>query len=429
MRPTLNRLCGKSRNVAQNPYVRFACFALAFGLLFAAADRALRNPDLGGSVWKRIRETRRVPEVLIMGNSHAFCSFVPDIINAALPVDSAVLAASGQDGIGLTDSFETVLQVGAPRLLIVEINPFLIEPGGMAASYKLSTLDSINAMPGVWRRAQVALRELGLESVPAGAFQLLRSDLMWSRWASFTKPASPNRYAGMDVLGYQSLDWYATGAYRSAAATVSAAASPTPMPEEMHAELRRLLTLARQHQVEVWLVKAPIVERTIPAASELDALAGLMAEFGDTLTWAYDACAELPSLGYTAADFYDSGHLNRRGAVKFTRRFCVLMGAQLQTQPDLQTPFAYRDEQVEPLPDGTTRWTMTATGPAVQYRFTLDTGEVLQDWSDNPSLLSDLPPEQAGRIKVSMCPRALLSQADVYTLTLPFMTANRCVLQ
>lgn len=429
MRLTPDTLRGASRKALHSPYARFACFALAFGLLFAGADRALLDPDLGSSVWRQIREARRVPDVLIMGNSHAFCSFVPDILNAALPVDAAVLAASGQDGIGLTDSFETVLQVGAPRLLIVEINAFLIEPGGLASTHKVSTLDNINAMPGLWRRIQVAQRELGLESVPAGAFQLLRSDLMWARWARVAAPRNRNRYAGADVLGYQSLGWFATGAYNSAEATVSAAAKPTPMPAEMRAELYRLLTMARQHRVEVWLVKAPIAEREIPAVAELDALGELRAEFGDTLTWVYDACRELPALRFTAADFYDRGHLNRRGATKFTRHFTALMGERLQLQPDLQKPFAYLDERIEPLGDGNARWTMAATGSAVQYRFSLDSGEVLRDWTGDSSLIYALPPEQADRIRVSMCPAALLTQADVFALTLPFMTADRCVLQ
>jgi hypothetical protein len=398
-------------------------------LLFAAAEVLLSNHDLGGSVWKRIRETRSVPEVLIMGNSHAFCSFVPDILNGALNVDAAVLAASGQDGIGLTDSFETVLRLGAPRLLIVEINAFLIEAGGMAVSHRNSTLDNISGMPGLWRRAQVALRELGLESVPAGAFQLLRADLMWSRWSNLAKPANVNRYAGLDLLGYQSLNWYATGAYDSAEAVISDASSPARMPVEMRAELRRLLTLARQHNVEVWLVKAPVAIRAVSGTSELDQLSELIAEFGDSVTWVYDACQELPSLGLTAADFYDRGHLNRRGAAKFTRHFCGLMGARLNTEPDLQRPFAYQDERIESLPDGKTRWTMTATGPEVLYRFSLDSGEVLRDWSSDPSLVSDLPPEEAGRLLVSMCPAALLEQADEYALTLSFMTADRCVLE
>lgn len=51
------------------------CFALVFCLLFAGAERLLYSDTVFSSTWNRIRDRGEVPQVLILGNSHAFCSF------------------------------------------------------------------------------------------------------------------------------------------------------------------------------------------------------------------------------------------------------------------------------------------------------------------------------------------------------------------
>ena len=413
-------------------------FCAVFALLFGGAERLFFSKTLYSTTWTRIRETASVPDVLIMGNSHAFCSFVPDILNGSLGIDSAVLSASGQDAHGTTDSFETVLKTGTPRLVVLEMNAFVFRSGTMAKEHKTFALGNINGMPGLARRAIVAERELGLDSVPQGAFQLLRSELMWSRWTELFSPKDPNRYKAQDVLGYQFLNWFAGGDYDSRNIIVeepAQSAAPSGLFDaESQRELRRFLSLAQTHGVEVWLVKTPIAGSLFSYPLPMDAAAMIAAEYPGTVTLCRDFGRDLPALGFTSADFFDGGHLNRRGAAKFTRWFADILGERQGITPNPGKAFAYADESITTQADGTYQYTMQATGENVLYRFELvEDGEarLLMDWSPVNTLIVPVPPEQAESIVVSMCPvpepgspaTALVDESAV--LTLPFMTQNR----
>ena len=409
-------------------------FCAVFSLLFWGAERLFFSKTLYSTTWTRIRETSTVPDVLIMGNSHAFCSFVPDILNGSLGIDSAVLSASGQDAHGAADSFETVLKTGKPDLVVLEINAFIFRSGAMAKDHKTFALGNINGMPGLLRRAVVAERELGLDSVPQGAFQLLRSELMWSRWTELLSPRDPNRYKAQDVLGYQFLNWFAGGDYDSrnivTGEPADGAAASGFLDVESQRELRRFLSLAQAHGVEVWLVKTPIAGTMFANALPMDEAAAIAAEYPDTVTYCRDFGRDLPALSFTSADFFDGGHLNRRGAGKFTRWFAELFGEKLGITVNPQSAFAYADESITPASDGLYQYTMQATGENVLYRFELvEEGEtqLLQNWSPINTILTPLPPEQAESMVVSMCPANSLTD-ETTVLTLSFMTQNRHVI-
>jgi len=403
--------------------------------MFCGAERLFFSESLYCTTWTRIRDTATVPDVLILGNSHAFCSFVPDILNGSLGIDSALLSESGQDAYGVTDSFEIALKTGKPSLAILEMNAFTYEPGVMAIEHKSSTLDNINGIPRLIHRALIAERELGLENVPQGAFQLLRADLMWSRWAGLFSPKSPNRYASRDVLGYQFLNWFAGGDYDSRKAVVESAASNTRvldlLGKSAQAELRRFLSLAQANGVEVWLVIAPTAATRFSHPSQMDAAAELAKEYGKTVTLCYDFHDDLLALQLTSADFFDRGHLNRQGAAKLTARFAELLGENLGVAPNWQRTFAYANEQIIPAQNGMYQYTMEAMGEGILYRFELEEEggrRLIQDWSEVNTVFTPLPPEQADRVVVSMCPAARFEARETEGLTLAFMTQNRHML-
>lgn len=411
-------------------------FTLIFTLLFCGAERLFYDDTAYSTTWNRIKIQQDVPDILILGNSHAYCSFVPDLINGALGVDSAVLAVTGQDALGVTDSFETVLQTGAPKLAIVELNAIYFEPGAMAQDNKAAALSNINGMPGLVRRVQVTEREFGLENIPQGSFQLLRSDLMWSRWEKLLEPPIVNRYEWPDVNGYARLDYFATGEYRSADIPVTKAAPDADadgiLAPESEAELRRLLTLAQDNGVEVWLVKSPIASREVVHPNGVDAAGRIAAEFGDTVTFCYDYNDDLPEMNFTSADFYDGGHLNRRGAARFTQRFIQTMEDRLGLEANLNAAFAHLDESITPLKDGGYRYTINVSGERNLYRYEVITpeGVVTQErgWSEDATFDVDVHPTMADWVQVTICPAALIDEVEKYGMTLRFMIHNTYVL-
>lgn len=412
------------------------CFALVFCLLFAGAERLLYSDTVFSSTWNRIRERGDVPQVLILGNSHAFCSFVPDILGGALGMDAAVLGASGQNSAGTTDSFEAALEKGAPRLAIVELNAFYYDYDLMRTQHKSAALGNINGMPGALRRAKAAWRELGFENIPQGMFQLLRSDLMWSRWADLLKrDGNANRYAGPDTLGYSYMNWHAAGHYDAARMQTDAVAlrrdaAPIPLDARNEAELRRLLRLAGKNGVELWLVKTPTALKSGEEAGKLAYVREVARQEGSAAI-VHDFHENVEDMGLAIEDFYDGGHLSRSGAAKFTEYFTGWMGERIGVTPDFTKAFAYRGERVEPE-DGGSRFTMLAYGKDVRYRFVWKDGaeeRLAADWSEINSVTLPLAPENADELYVSMCPAGLLEQAGTYALTLPFMVDNACVLK
>ena len=394
-------------------------FALVFMLLFAGVEKLLFSDLFFSGTWTRLREEKNVPQVLILGNSHAFCSFVPQVINGAAGVDSAVLGASGQNAAGAVDSFEAALRVGTPEIVVAELNAFLTDYDAMGLYHKGSALSNINGMPHLWQRVKSAWHELGFESIPQGAFQLLRSDLMWARWNQTTEID----YAGD---GTALLNWHATGVYDADAAQKLAhehlaQAVPEAVDSRNERELRRLMELAGKHGVKVLLVKTPTIASSQPTCNRTVYLMNVAREYGDTLLGARDFHLELADMAFRVEDFYDNGHLSRTGAIKLSCAFSRWFGELAGKQVDFSRFFAYAGETVDEVGNGLWRYAMTAFGENVEYCFSRN-GEVLQDWSGTGWIEVNLPAQEAGSITVSMREAARPEKE----ITMSFMTANTC---
>jgi len=419
-----------ARRFTRRQMASVAAFALAFVLLFLTAEELLYSDAFFSPTWTRIREKRDVPQVLIMGNSHAFCSFAPGIINGALGLDAAVLGASGQNSAATVDSLEAVLSVGKPEIVVAELNAFVTDYELMAHNNKSSMLSNINGMPGLWQRARSAWHEFGFENIPQGMFQLLRSDLMWERW-----DGTPEIDFAPD--GSSHLNWHASGQYdaqtaQQEARQFAAAETPSSVGDENEAEFRRMMEMAQRSGVQVLLVKTPAIASAQESRNKLRFLSDIAHEYGDTLLGFHDFHLNLNEMGLTVQDYYDNGHLSRSGAVKFSRAFTEWLGGLLGKEADFDRCFAYAGEAIETVGEDCWRYTMSAFGRDVHYRFTHGEGEdavLLQDWSTNNTLETNIPPERADEIFVSMCPAQLMDAADKEAIHLSFMTANTYVLR
>ncbi len=400
------------------------CFALAFVLLFLAADGLLHREEEYSATWVRIRKGD-VPEVLILGNSHAFCSFMPEMIRSTLGLDAAVLATSGLNSIGTTDSFASALSKGTPRLIIVEANAYSFDYESTALYHKASALSNINGMPGLLNRIRCAWREFGYESIPQGAYQLLRADLMWKRWRGGE--------AATDADGSSLLQWHATGSYDAHQAqaeaeamwqqslqTGGAAMDKWQFNLRDLAQFDRLLRLAQERGVQVALVKAPTTAAGQYGCDYLNYLDLTAQQYGEIYLGLHDFHLDVEAMDLQVADFYDSSHLSRSGAARFTRAFCLWLGDRLGLQCDLDRAALYAGERVTPSADGLWRYEAASTGASVQYRFLLD-GAVAQDWSEANAAELSIDPSQAQRVSVA------IRQGDEER-SFAFMGTNACVL-
>ena len=392
------------------------CFAAVFVLLFLALDAALHQDREYSATWTRLRETGDVPQVLIMGNSHASCSFVPAIINEALGVDSAVLAASGLNCIGTTDSFEAVLHQGAPEYLVIEANAYTFDYDATALYHKAEALSNINGMPRLSDRVKSAWREFGYESIPQGAFQLLRADLMWKRWRD-ADPVSAKDGSGL--LDWHAAGWYVAADQQRAAREYYANRAPSQYAEPRNdAQLRRVMQLAKDNGVKVLLVKAPTEHQTQYGTDLLMHLENLCSEYGDTFLGMHDFHEDVADMGLTVTDFYDFSHLNRSGAAMFTQSFTRWMGERIGVEADFSDMLLYGGEMTVHVQDARWYYAMYAAGEDAEYRFVLD-GEVVQDWSGVNEITIELPPEEAHRLQ------GFMRKGD-REISFTFMQPNTC---
>lgn len=358
--------------------------------------------------------------MLILGNSHAFCSFVPTVLSGALDVDAAMLGTSGQNAVSVADSLEAVLDVGAPEYIVLELNAFSHDPDLMKGNHKSSGLNNISGMPSLARRVESAWREFGYENIPQGAFQLLRADMMWSRWSRDGKP-----FTAAD--GSSLLDWHATGVYDAAAHQARArafaqnAVPTSPDPRNVQA-FRRVMELAQRYGSKVVLVKTPTVASTQEWCDQLRAFGEIAAEYGDTCIGFHDFHEDVADMGLEVADFYDRVHLSRRGAIRFTETFAAWLGGLIGVAPDYGGVFGYRGETAEPLADGAWRYTIDAYGENVAYRFETAAGELLADFGPQNSIVSPLSPEKAGQILVT------LRMGQTCSAPFPLLSTDSCVL-
>lgn len=398
------------------------CFALVFVLLFLAADSLCHREEEYSATWLRIRKGD-VPQVLILGNSHAFCSFVPEMIRDALGLDAAVLATSGLNSVGTTDSFEAALSKGAPEMIIVETNAYSFDYDSTALYHKGTALSNINGMPGLRNRIRSAYREFGYENIPQGAYQLLRADLMWKRWRG-GEPVTAEDGSGL-------LHWHATGSFDAADAqrtneamwqeslqTGLSAKEKWQFDERNLDEFHRLMNLAQKHGVKVVLAKAPTTAAGQYGCDWLNHLQ-LIAQEYDVFLGLRDFHLDVAAMDLRAEDFYDSSHLSRSGAARFTRVFCEWLGGLIGVQPAWQKAL-YAGERIESAADGLWRYGVDSTCEDAQYRFVLD-GEVIQDWSESNVAQAALDPAEASRMSVT------IRRGDDEN-TIAFMSLNTCVL-
>lgn len=398
------------------------CFALVFALLFAAADSLLHREEEYSATWKRIRKGD-VPQVIILGNSHAFCSFVPEMIEEALGLDTALLATSGLNSAGTTDSFQAALSKGKPEMIIVETNAYSFDYDATALYHKGTALSNINGMPGLINRIRSAYHEFGYESIPQGAFQLLRADLMWKRWRGGEAATAED---GSSLLG-----WHATGSFDAAQTQQQAEAmwqeslqtgleakEKWQFDQRNVDEFHRLMRLAQTHGVKVVLAKAPTTAAGQYGCDWLNYLQLIAGEY-DVFLGLHDFHLDIAQMDLHVEDFYDSSHLSRGGAARFTRTFCGWL-AELTGRKAEWKQALYAGERVESLSDGLWRYTVESTGANAEYRFMLD-GETVQDWSGANSAELALNPAEASRLSVA------IRQGDEER-TIAFMTPNTCVL-
>lgn len=345
------------RGVHKKDVLALAAFILIFALMLNALDVLFYDDSKVCTVWGAIEEGNG-PEVLIMGNSHAYTAYVPDIITGSTGLSCGVLGSSSE-GMFLTfESFKTALHSYTPSVVILEANTVLSNSRvDMQTEKQAPMYRQIDGMRSPIDRIRAACNVLLLNDIPFGVSQLFRPEFTWSRWKNLLEePSAKNRYKRIDVNGYRFLNTYTGGtvtpgeiadALQSIYASDSKKQIADPVNE---AALISFLDLAQEEGVPVLILKSPTLRAGYGFVRGMNRIEEIAADY-PCCRLVQDFHLSIREIGLNLEDFYDSGHMNRRGAVKFTTWFLEQGFLPDQPEPNYRPVFAYRTESVEQLFD------------------------------------------------------------------------------
>lgn len=403
----------EKRGIRARDVIACAVFCLILCVTLMGLNSLCYDDETVCTTWDRIAKGDG-PDLLIMGNSHAFTSLIPDIISQSTGISCGTLGSSSEIMPLTLENLRTVLSVYTPRMILLEAHPMMNNTDAYLNA-KSAILGDIDGMPALWNRLRSTQNMLGLDDLPLGISQLFQPAYTWTRWnraaervASWGKEETSPPFDQYDVRGFRFRNNYTGGtvspdkiaqyfieAYENAAPPPASALEPWSEKSFV-----QFLKLAQQHDIPVMIYKSPILSESRATVNAMRRIRAIAEDY-PCCVFVEDTNASMNRMDLALSDFYDNSHLNRRGAVKFTTWFLNEKLIPNQPEPDYSQVFFYQSESVEPLGDDVYRYRMTAFGEDVLYRFRLD-NKIIQDWSNVNHIDVALDPEGNGTLRCEM---------------------------
>lgn len=200
------------RGVHKKDALALAAFILIFALMLSALDVLFYDDSKVCTVWGAIEEGNG-PEVLIMGNSHAYTAYVPDIITGFTGLSCGILGSSSENMFLTLENLKTVLHNYTPDVIVLESFSIIASSRVTIQTEKQEYMyRDIDGMRSPMDRIRAACSVLHLNDIPFGVSQLFRPQFTWSRWEKLWEDApAVNRYKHADVSGYKFRNTYTGG--------------------------------------------------------------------------------------------------------------------------------------------------------------------------------------------------------------------------
>ena len=341
-------------------------FIVCFLLIFTILDRTTFEEPGTSSVWDYIQGPDREPiDILFMGNSHAYCSVNPTIINQCMDMNTMILGAGSQPMDQVYENMKVLLHYVRPKVIV-------LESYAMAATTELvygrrkegllySNFDGIHNP--VYKFGAIAHSIKWHDKWPEAFSQIFRPTYTWTRFRGKSTDSGNTDEKVKYILGY-----------RPQHSIVENVKEGPDVVEQKLMELRELgeplrkpaaedalhefLDLTAQEKIPVYIFKSPILEYD----NEAPKIAAIMEDIAqyDPAIYGYTNFSEqMTSIGIEADDFSDLVHLNREGANKFTICLMDWLSSQLSIPYDLSKATGIGEESFQELPDGRYRYSVS----------------------------------------------------------------------
>lgn len=302
--------------------VSVVAFVLIFAAVFSMCDRILVRKSVDG--WWNVTEKldgfynspKNEYNVMFFGSSNAYCSFNPLEIWEKTGVKSYVFATQQQPTWATYHYIKEALKTQKPDLAVVDILMFSKNDEYYDDGVNYTFCDN---MPLSENKI-----ELAYASAPAGQrFGLLcRFFKYHSRWSDLTE--EDFKYRHKDMKDYSKGYYVLTSEYDGAVhEDTSRVNRETQLSEKNLEYLNKIISLCEEMGTELMLVKAPS-NSTQEEKKYYNAVKRIAQENGIAFA---DYNLRYAEIGLDMKrDFFDSTHLNVRGAEKFTRYFVETTG-------------------------------------------------------------------------------------------------------
>ena len=353
-------------------------------VLFLTLDRVFYDKRNTFPVWDMIQDSEgKELDILFMGNSHAFTSVNPILINEALKIKTVVLGSSAQPMELTYANLKVLLQYKKPKAIVLEANTLVTTVDELCKQGREGNLyTNIDAIRNPFYRACMVAEVLDYRHWLEGFSQLFRPMLAWKRLANIHSQSG--EYGNLNyanLLGFLPKE----GAYVKTSVNLAereqkniaetkkekGIATGESTNTTSISYLHKFLQLTDRENIPVYIIKAPVARAGyVEFMKEVERIS-LQHK---SVKGVYNYNTQLTSIGLTVEDFFDSGHLNRVGAGKFTVFLTDKIGKKLNRKPDYSKVCYYKDEALEKLSNGLYRYRID-TFPNSLIRFVVKDGK------------------------------------------------------
>ena len=316
------------RQLHGKKYGKVLQFLLLFFVLLRTAVLLLYPSNAIFRTWQRFYRLRRGEvDILIVGNSHAYSSFDPEIISEMTGQDSYILASNSQNVVQTYFNVKEALHYQHPDRIVLEAfalddnNNWLYGTETPDRDWKKES--NIDGMRFGLTKLEAITKQYLPENWSYAVFPILRCHGNWadiwtvgSNLAFYTKEIGQysSFHPSETKMTEETKALYDTAAYNSAPKVISAINI-----EYFH----KLAQLCREEDITLYLVMAPMYDGYIKSINYED-WKGKMEDLAESEKLFYLDCNEhYEEIGLSSQDFEDiyNGyhHLNKDGADKVTK--------------------------------------------------------------------------------------------------------------
>lgn len=254
-------------------------------------------------------------DVVIMGNSVAYSTFDPRIINSKSSLKSYNLSSASISVQQVYFNLMEMLKYSKPQLLVVEAYALDVKNSnvGKRRKFNYKNIDgqklSFNKMVSIYNVFETKTQMM------EAMFPTVRNHSEWSNFEFIEKNAKYT-YKENPFLGFRNLNVEGTDA--RIAKTIGKLPKSYEITEDNKDYFKKIVALCKENDIKLVLARAPqfkhqsnpqYVDEIHTVTNEL--IKGLDVKYID-----FDK--DYAKNNFVKSDFYDALHLNRRGAVKAT---------------------------------------------------------------------------------------------------------------